>query len=234
MKQIGGQMSEAELLAEIKRLEGIYMAPQNFKQYKNYWLPEYIVKQTLNVLSLGVHRDVGFEQEMLRDNIDMNIHLYDPTPDSVHLFEQEFFGKNKMWFHQVAYAKDNGKMKFYYDRADLTKCYSLLPLPQFGENPAYIEVNTLNLKTILEHIPQPDIIKADIEGVWYDFCREIIDQNVQFKAFLIEFEVKLVDNEKSLEQYEGLLKEFTQKGYNIYLNRPRNKCLSEAVILRES
>jgi len=50
--------------------------------------------------------------------------------------------------------------------------------------------------------------------------------------FLIEFEVKLVDNEKSLEQYEGLLKEFKDKGYDMYLNRPRNKCLSEAIILR--
>ena len=24
-------------------------------------------------------------------------------------------------------------MKFYYDRNDLARCYSLLPLPQFGE-----------------------------------------------------------------------------------------------------
>jgi len=172
-----------QLLSDIKKLEEQYLKPHSFKQYKNYWLPEYIVKQSTNVLSLGVHRDVGWEQAMLVDNPDMNMHLYDPTPDSVHLFEQEFIGKNKMTFHQVAYAKDNGTMKFYYDRADLTKCYSLLPLPQFGENPAYIEVETKNLKTMLENdMPQPDIIKADIEGVWYDFCREIIDQNVQFKV----------------------------------------------------
>ena len=78
----------------------------------------------------------------------------------------------------------------------------------------------------------PDIIKADIEGVWWDFCREIIDQDVQFKAFLIEFEVKLIDNEESLKQYEDLLKEFKNGPYEIYLNRPRNKCLSEAVIIR--
>jgi len=83
-------------------------------------------------------------------------------------------------------------------------------------------------------MPQPDIIKADIEGVWYDFCREILDNDVQFKAFLIEFEVKLIDNEKSLEQYEGLLKEFKDKGFDMYLNRERNKCLSEAIILKNA
>jgi FkbM family methyltransferase len=224
-------MDEVKLLSDIKELESQYLKPHSFKQYKNYWLPEYIVKQSTNVLSLGVHRDVGWEQAMLVDNPDMIMNLYDPTPDSVHLFEQEFPGKHRMTFHQVAYSKDNGTMKFYYDNRDLTKCYSLLPLPQFGENPAHIEVETQNLKTILENIPQPDIIKADIEGVWYDFCREILDNDIQFKAFLIEFEVKLIDNEKSLEQYEELLKEFKDKGFDMYLNRARNKCLSEAVIL---
>ena len=81
-------------------------------------------------------------------------------------------------------------MKFYYDKNDLSKCYSLLPLPQFGENPAYIEVECKNLKQMMEEdMPQPDIIKADIEGVWYDFCTEILTYDVPFKAFLIEFEL---------------------------------------------
>ena len=225
-------MNEQQLLTEIKKLEGVYLKPQNFKQYKNYWLPESVVRSK-NVLSLGVHRDVGWEQSMLRDNSNMNIHCYDPTPDSIKLFETDFYGKNNMALHQVAYAKDNGNMKFYYDKNDLSKCYSLLPLPQFGEDPAYIDVPCKNLTTIMqEDMPQVDIIKADIEGVWFDFCREILDNNIDFKAFLIEFEVKLIDNENSLKQYEDLLKEFKDKGYNMYLNRPRNKCLSEAIILK--
>jgi len=125
-------------------------------------------------------------------------------------------------------------MKFYYDKNDLTKCYSLMPLPQFGENPAYIEVETKNLITMMkEDMPEVDIIKADIEGVWYDFCREILDNDIEFKAFLIEFEVKLIDNETSIKQYEDLLKEFEEKGYKLYLNRPRNKILSEAIIINE-
>ena len=227
-------MTTQELLSEIKRLEGEYMQPQSFKQYKNYWLPESVVKDSTNVLSLGVHRDVGWEQAMLQDNPNMNIHCYDPTPDSVKLFETNFPGKDKMTYHQLAYAKDNGSMNFYYDRTDTAKCYSLIPLPQFGEDPAHITVETKNLQTIMaDDMPNPDIIKADIEGVWWDFCREIIDQDIQFKAFLIEFEVKLIDNEASLKQYEDLLKEFNNGPYEIYLNRPRDhKCLSEAVIIR--
>ena len=81
-------MTTQELLSEIKRLEGEYMQPQSFKQYKNYWLPESVVKDSTNVLSLGVHRDVGWEQAMLQDNPNMNIHCYDPTPDSVNYLKQ--------------------------------------------------------------------------------------------------------------------------------------------------
>ena len=191
------------------------------------------LKESKNALSLGVHRDVGFEQAMCNDNPNLNIHCYDPTPDSVELFKTNFSHKDKMTFHQIAYAGDNDKMKFYYDKNDLTKCYSLLPLPQFGDNPAFIEVNTKNLKTIMsDDMPQVDIIKAVIEGVWFDFCREVLDNNINFKAFLVEFEVKLIDNETSLKQYESLLKEFKDKGYKLYLNRPREKCLSAAIILK--
>ena len=77
---------------------------------------------------------------MLKDNSNLNIHCYDPTPDTVRLFKEDFYGKNNMTYHQIAYAKDNGTMKFYYDKNDLSRCYSLLPLPQFGENPEHIEV----------------------------------------------------------------------------------------------
>jgi FkbM family methyltransferase len=224
-----------ELYEKMKKIEVEYLQPQNFKQYKNYWLPESIVKNSTNVLSFGVHRDVGFEQAMCDENPNLNIKCYDPTPDSLKLFKNKFKHRDKMIFYPEAYAKDNGKMKFYYDKNDLTKCFSLLPLPQFGENPSYIEVMTRNLTTIIkEDMPQVDIIKADIEGVWFDFCREILDNNINFKAFLVEFEVKLIDNETSIKQYENLLQEFKDKGYKLYLNRPRNKILSEAVIINDS
>ena len=139
-----------------------------------------------------------------------------------------------MTYHQKAYAQGGEKMKFYYNKNDLTKCYSLLPLPQLGGGADFIEVDTINLEKSLNDVDgKVDIIKADIEGVWFDFCREVLDLNVDFKAFAIEFEVKLIDNDLSIRHYEELLKEFQRKGYDLYLNRPRNKILSEAIILKK-
>ena len=74
---------------------------------------------------------------MLKDNSNLNIHCYDPTP-IVRLFKEDFYGKNNMTYHQIAYAKDNGKMKFFYDKNDLSKCYSHYSITIWWY-PTYIE-----------------------------------------------------------------------------------------------
>lgn len=220
------------LFNTMKEIEAKYLQPHNFKLYSNYCLPENIVKESKRVLSYGVHRDVKFEQTILDENSNLEVHLFDPTPDSIKLFETNFVHKDKMNFHPIAYAKETGTLDFYYHKLDPNKCYSLLPL--FGENSASIQVPTKNLvDCINDYTPEGvDIIKADIEGVWYDICREVLDNDIDFKAFLIEFEIKLIDNEESIRQYEELLKEFKDKGYKLYLNKPRNKHISEAVIIK--
>ena len=227
-------MEEQQLFQKMKEIEAEYLKPHDFAKFNNYWLPREVVEQSTNVLSYGVHRDVGFEQEMCELNPNLNVHLYDPTPDTVKMWEGNFPHKDKMTYHQKAYAQGGEKMKFYYNKNDLTKCYSLLPLPQLGGGADFIEVDTINLEKSLNDVNgKVDIIKADIEGVWFDFCREVLDLNVDFKAFAIEFEVKLIDNDLSIRHYEELLKEFKRKGYDLYLNRPRNKILSEAIILKK-
>jgi len=227
-------MEEQQLFQKMKEIEAEYLKPHDFAKFNNYWLPREVVEQSTNVLSYGVHRDVGFEQEMCELNPNLNIHLYDPTPDTIKMWEGSFPHKDKMTYHQKAYAQGGEKMKFYYNKNDLTKCYSLLPLPQLGGGADFIEVDTINLEKSLNDVNgKVDIIKADIEGVWFDFCREVLDLNVDFKAFAIEFEVKLIDNDLSIRHYEELLKEFQRKGYDLYLNRPRNKILSEAIILKK-
>ncbi len=227
-------MEEQQLFQKMKEIEAEYLKPHDFWKFNNYWLPREVVVESKNVLSYGVHRDVGFEQEMCELNPNLNVHLYDPTPDTVKMWEGNFPHKDKMTYHQKAYAQGGEKMKFYYNKNDLTKCYSLLPLPQLGGGADFIEVDTINLEKSLNDVDgKVDIIKADIEGVWFDFCREVLDLNVDFKAFAIEFEVKLIDNDLSIRHYEELLKEFQRKGYDLYLNRPRNKILSEAIILKK-
>lgn len=215
-------------------LEKKYMLNHNFKTYKNYALPEDLVQKSKNVLAFGAHRDVGFEQEICNQNPFLNIHEFDPTPDSVELFKTDFPFKNNITFHPVAYAKEKGTMKFYYNPEKPGTCYSLLPI---CDKTAYIEVETNSLKNIVDEImPNVDIIKADVEGVWYDMCREILDYNIDFKAFLIEFELGTGDYDEEIQwlaDMEKILVEFKEAGYTIYLNRSRDhKPISEAIIIK--
>lgn len=227
---------DLELYNRMKAIELEFLMPHSFAKFKNYWLPENLVKSSRNVLSFGVHRDVGFEQAMCDINPSLNIHCYDPTPDTVEMFKGEFPHKDKITYHNKAYANfqsghENKKLKFYYDAERPQDCFSLLPVPHFKKL-AHIEVDTVNLESSLQDVDgEVDIIKADIEGVWFDFCREVLDMNLKFKAFAIEFEVKLIDNEKSMRQYRDILSEFKSKGYQLFLNRSRNKTLSEAIII---
>ena len=66
-------MKEHDLYKKMKSIEAEYLKPHEFQQFKNYWLPKEIVQESTNVLSFGVHRDVGWEQAMCDLNPNLNI-----------------------------------------------------------------------------------------------------------------------------------------------------------------
>ena len=217
------------IIKEKEKIERKWMKPQTFKAYQNYWIPEEIVKQATKVYSFGVHRDVRFEQRLCLDNKTLEIKCYDPTPDTVKFFQEDFMFKQNMTYYPLAYAEENGYMNFYYDHNAPEKCYSLLPLWEQSDN---IKVNTTNLKSIYDEHGPCDIIKADVEGVWKSMCREVIDHKLDFKVFAVEFELALEDHEQALKDMSSLCEEFTDLGYKVHLNRPRNKAISEAIIVK--
>jgi len=133
-----------EIVDKIRILEK-EIAPNkhNFKQYRNYFIPQKIVETSKTVLSFGVGGDVGFEKMMLCDNPNLRIELYDPTPwceanifgitrasgrKELRNIESELIkrykvGSWKEWnkiispklnFTPIGYAPTNGKRKFYF------------------------------------------------------------------------------------------------------------------------
>ena len=216
-----------DIIKEKIKLEDNWMKPQSFKRYGQYYIPENIVRDSTVVYSFGVHTDVRFEQALCTDNSNIQIKCYDPTPSTVDFFKEDFQYKDKMTYYPLAYAEKNGQMKFYYDRHHPEKCYSLIP---YWEDSLYISVNTTNLKSIYDKYGPADIIKADIEGVWKPLCREILDHKLDFKVLAIEFDG--LAHRDALEDMKILLEEFAANNYEIYINRRRNKGLSEAIIIK--
>ena len=64
-----------------------------------------------------------------------------------------------------------------------------------------------------------DIIKADIEGMWWEFCNELLNKNIDFKFLVIEFELNFEDFSTSLKKAKTLCDRFKQNNYNVYVNK---------------
>ena len=80
-----------------------------------------------------------------------------------------------------------------------------------------------------------DILKADIEGLAPNLINELCRQNIRPKACLFEFEHYVEGSkgyDKRVDQMNQSLKHMKDFGYTSYLNRPKDKFLTEVVCIR--
>ena len=239
-----------------------------FKKYKNYYVPESIVKQSKTVLSFGVGGNVGFEKEIAWHNKEMQIELYDPTPRSVALIRQIIIQSsrksigdenmsvaNRIHFNPVAYAKENGTLPFYYDPTrepekdkangrkrdkdeivrNQEQSFSLMKRQEHFES---VDVKAKNLKTIMEglKLTSIDIIKADIEGLWWELCNELLDNDIDCKFIAMELELNFEKDEQvepALDKAQIICDRFKAKNYDVVINRKREKLMLEMLFIRK-
>ena len=98
-----------------------------------------------------------------------------------------------------------------------------------------IDVDCKNLETIMNELNwgDVDIIKADIEGMWWEFCNELLDKNIKFRYLVMEWELIFDELSVVLEKAKILCDKFSQKGYNVYLNKVRGKMMLELIFIRK-
>jgi len=218
---------------------------KKFKRYKNYYAPQKIIKNSTRVLCFGVGNDIRFEKRIYSDNNNLRIKLYDPTPLTSNY---AFFGIGDVrWkrftFYPIAYSPTNGSQKFYFPKyvSEVVRerkgrgSFSLKKHPNLTENIDSIDVNCKNLETIMQELSWQyvDIIKADIEGMWWEFCNELLNKNIDFKFLVIEFELNFEGFTTSLEKATTLCDKFKQNNYNVYVNKKRGKLMLELIFIRK-
>ena len=83
---------------------------------------------------------------------------------------------------------------FFPKNKSTTSSFSLKKHPEWVNNIDSIDVNCKNLETIMQDLSWQyvDIIKADIEGMWWEFCNELLNKNIDFKILITEFELNFV------------------------------------------
>tara|TARA_R100000030_G_scaffold91214_1_gene76196 strand:- start:232 stop:1044 length:813 start_codon:yes stop_codon:yes gene_type:complete len=240
--------------AEAKDLPG-------YKLYKNYYVPESIVKQTKNVISFGVGGDVGFEKQLAYDNDELKVNLYDPTPRSVALIKQIIRSSSykkvsdrndspenmqavaRIKFHPVAYGNAVGSQAFYYDPTieetespeNALQSFSLV---KREEHFKHVLVTVSNLRSIMSglQLASVDIVKADIEGLWFEFANEILDNKIDCKFVALELELNFEKEQKvepALDKAQMVCDKFKQHGYDVVINRRRDKLMLEMLFIRK-
>ena len=235
----------------------VVTAKQRFKKYHNYYAPETIVKNSKYVLSFGVGGNCAFEKLMCLDNPDLEIKMFDPTPWTKNNINGILNGSGKKYFKElpdgfsisrkivqnnikyipIGYAPTNGIQKFYYT-PEKDKAGQIMSVKNqwksfsaFNPNGTRLstEVNFKNLETIMTEANwnTVDILKTDIEGHWYNFAKEILEKNIDFKYWVTEIELGLNDNyENNFAQIREICSALKPK-YKIVINRQRLKPMLE-------
>jgi len=235
---------------------------KGFKLYKNYFVPESIVKKSKTVLSFGVGGNVGFEKEIAFDNKDLKIELFDPTPRSVSLIDKIIKGSsyklvadrsdnkkntdacNRIHFNPVAYSKENGYLPFYYDpiregegvpAGQAKQSFSLVKREEHYKS---VNVKAKTLRSIMTDcgMSNVDILKADIEGLWWEFGNEVLDNKIDCKFVALELELNFEEGEKiepALNKAQLLCNKFEANNYDVVINRKRGKLMLEMLFIRK-
>ena len=237
-----------------------------FTSYKNYFVPDSVVESSKTVLTFGVGGNVGFEKLVAFANKDIHVEMYDPTPWSVSLIERivdrssrNIINAGTGWtgntvrnkavvkrihFNPVAYAPENGILPFYYDpdREPEAETISMqqqsFSLIKRQDHFKSLNVKAKNLQSILEalELTSVDIIKADIEGLWWDFGNEILDKKINCKFIALELELNFEKDgkvETALEKAQILCDKFKDNNYDIVINRRREKLMLEMLFIRK-
>ena len=247
-----------EIVERIRLFEQELFTNQSFKVYRNYHVPEKFVKESKKVLSFGVGGDANFEKLICFDNMNLDVRLFDPTPYTIKNINQILLKGGYRQFDEIpnartlnkqivqtnikftpcAYAPKNGKMKFYYKTEPGIKrpeqalgSFSLAGA--FDDPNNFVEVDCKNITTILEDIgwDSIDILKTDVEGLWYDVGLEL--QTIDCKFWVTEMELGL--NGSFDESFEKIRKlcDIHKEKYNFYINRKRLKAMMEVIFFRK-
>ena len=162
---------------------------------------------------------------------------------------------DRLHFNPVAYSLVNGMLPFYYDpdresnkeaingrKRNKTQIVlnqeQSFSLKKRHANFESVDVEAKNLETILKELKleSVDMLKADIEGLWWEFGNEILDKNINCKFIALEFELNFEKDEKiepALDKAQLLCDRFKQKNYEVVINRRRQKPMLEMLFIRK-
>lgn len=208
-----------QVLAKCREYEKKFsIAPESWKRHRQYATPNNLRTSMGQMWGFGVSKEIKFEEGIRKDNPNVKICTWDPTPISVNTVNEANRRGARVDHTLKAYDPSEQPMMFY-TVDHLKRCWSLE-----NHDPENLvdsmQVETTSLYSIVkEKGSAVDMIKLDIEGRWYELCSEILDLALPVKMVLVEFEMYFGSIEQEFSKLDELIKRFQERGFDIYTNR---------------
>ena len=208
-----------QVLAKCREYEKKFpIAPAGWKRHRQYATPNDLRTSMGQMWGFGVSKEIKFEEGIRKDNPNVKICTWDPTPISVNTVNEANRRGARVDHTLKAYDPSEQPMMFY-TVDHLKRCWSLE-----NHDPENLvdsmQVETTSLYSIVkEKGSDVDMIKLDIEGRWYELCSEILDLALPVKMVLVEFEMYFGSIEQEFSKLDELIKRFQERGFDIYTNR---------------
>lgn len=211
--------NDPQVLAKCREYEQKFpIAPDNWKRYKQYATPDDLRSSIKQMWGFGVSKEIRFEEGIRRDNPNVKICTWDPTPMSVDTVNAANRRGARVNHTTKAYDPSEQPMMFY-TTDHKKRCWSLENVDPDSLVDS-IEVQTTSLSSIVKEFGRDvDMIKLDIEGRWFELCSEILDLDLPVKMVLVEFEMYFGPIEQEFGKLDQLIVSFQSKGFDIYTNR---------------
>lgn len=210
--------NDPNTLAECRKYEKKFpLAPtSNWTVYRQYATPDKLRKSMSTMWSFGVSKEIRFEEGIRKDNPNVKIYTWDPTPIASETVKKS---PAKVIHTNKAFDPSEQDMTFY--TIDHKKrCWSLE-----NHDPSKL-VDTLTVQTesmdsIVKRLGnEVDMVKADIEGRWHELWQGMVSNDVNPKFLTVEFEMYFDEIQNEIERLNELVDYYQSKNYKVYLNRP--------------
>jgi|TARA_B110000908_G_C10267209_1_gene465468 FkbM family methyltransferase len=136
--------------------------------------------------SFGVGADISFDLGMI-DRFECETYAFDPTPKSIDWVASQTLPE-QFHFYPVGIGDYDGEVEFFPPVEEDHVSFSMSPTSIASETGA-IFAPILRLATIMStyDLPEPGIIKMDIEGFEYSVIEDLVSSNIRPELLLIEF-----------------------------------------------
>lgn len=186
--------------------------------FHGYHLPEHFLSSDSVCYCIGAGEDISFDTE-LKVIYDAQVYIFDPTPEGINHFQKlkECTNMNQaltlessvpftyrisaehldsITFVEIGVWDQTATLKFF---APQREDYASHSLYLFKESNDYIEAPVDRLSNLMNKLGHTtvDVVKLEIEGAEYTVIDTIVEDNLDVKSILVEFDEVHHANDKA-------------------------------------